>query len=151
VVLKRAVTVLAMVWATAACANAPPSPSPPVDTTVVARWMADDGSIVALNVVLGRDADRRAIAELARSFRDEHPGARVIVTFFADTAGPERYVIGHIPLRADDGPLPAGSRPASSLATFDFPASPPSTDDGGRIDSPQPGIGGLDLERRIRE
>jgi hypothetical protein len=151
VVLTRAVAVIAMVWATAACASAPLSPSPPVETTVVARWMADDGSVVALNVVLGRDADRGGIPKLARSFRAQHPGARVIVTFFADTAGPERYVIGHVPLRADGGPLPAGTRPASTLVTFDFPASPPPTDDGGRIDRPQPGIGGLDLERRARE
>ena len=148
-VLTRALTIIAMVWATAACASAPSSPSPRVETTVVARWVADDGSVVALNVVLGRDTDPQRIPGLARAFRDEHPGARVIVTFFADTAGPERYVIGHIP--ADGGSLPAGTRPASTLVTFDFPASAPPTDDGGRIDSPEPGVGFLDLERRARE
>lgn len=148
-VLTRSLAVVAMAWAAAACASAPPPPSTPVETTVVARWMADDGSVVAFNLVLGRDADRRHLPELARAFHDEHRGARVIVTFFADTAGPERYVIGHIP--TDGGPLPAGTRPGSALMTFDFPASPPSSDDGGRIDSRQPGIGGLNLERHARE
>ena len=146
-VLTRPIAVIVMVWATAACASAPPSP--PVGTTVVARWIADDGSIIALNVVLARDTDRRRLPELARNFRAEHPGARVIVTFFADTAGAERYVIGHVP--TDGGPFPAGTRPASTLVTFDFPASSPPTDDGGRIKRPEPRIGGLDLERRARE
>lgn len=147
--LTRAVAVIAMVWTTAACASAPPSPSPPAETTVVARWVAENGSVVALNVVLGRTADRGRIPEMARAFRDQHPDARVIVTFFAGTAGPERYVIGHVP--TDGGPLPAGTRPASALATFDFPPSAPPSDDDGRIDGPTPRIGGLDLERRARE
>src|SRR5687768_15491389 len=115
-----------MVWATTACASAPSSPSPPAETTVVARWVAEDGTVVALNVVLGRNAHRARIPEMARAFRDQHADARVIVTFFAGTAGPERYVIGHVP--TDGGPLPAGTRPASALATFDFPGSSPPTD-----------------------
>jgi hypothetical protein len=149
VVLTRAVAVIVIAYGTAACASVPPSSTPPVENTVVARWVADDGSVVALNVVVGRDADRGRMPELARALRNEHSRARVIVTFFADTAGPERYVIGHVP--TDGGPLPAGTRPASTLVTFDFPALPPPTDDGGRIDKPQPRIGGVDLEGTARE
>ena len=87
---------------------------------MAARWVADDGSVVALNVVLGRDSDPPRLAQLARAYRDEHPGARVIVTFFAARAGQERYVIGYVP--TGDGPLPPEARPATALATFDFPA-----------------------------
>ena len=55
----------------------------------------------------------------------EHPTARVIVTFFPIDAGPERFVIGHVP--TDGGPL-SGARPSSALATFDYPRpSPPAT------------------------
>ena len=100
-------------------------------------------------MVLARDADRGRIPALARSIRDEHPGARVIVTFFASDAGPERFVIGHVP--PADGPLPAGARPSSAIATFDFRASPTPTDDGARIDGRDPRIGGIDLEPRAGE
>ncbi len=124
-VLTRAVVALALAGSTAACGSAPPSPSTDAETTVVARWAADDGSIVVINAVLGRDADRRRLPELARTFRAEHPTARVIVTFFPIDAGPERFVIGHVP--TDGGPL-TGARPSSALATFDYPRpSPPAT------------------------
>lgn len=149
-VLTRGVAALALAWSMAACDSAPPSASADAATTVVARWVADDGSIVALNVALGPDADRRHLPELARVFRERHPGARVIVTFFPANAGPERFVIGHIPLRADGGPLP-GDRPSSALARFDFRASPAATDDGSRIDGPDRRIGGADLEPRAGE
>ena len=148
-VLTRTVAAVALASWTAACNGAPPSPSTNPEPTIVARWVADDDSVVALNVVLARETDRRRIPELARSFRDEHPGARVIVTFFADTAGPERFVIGHVPT-ADD-PLPIGARPRSAIAAFDFRASPTPTDDGARIDGPDPSIGGIDLEPRAGE
>lgn len=144
-VLTRGVAALALAWSMAACDSAPPSAPTDAETTIVARWVTDDGSIIALNVVLARGADRGRIPELARTLRDEHQGARVIVTFFADTAGPERFVIGHIP--TDDGPL-TGARPSSALATFDFRVSPAATDDGSRIDAPDPRIGGIDLESR---
>ncbi len=145
-VLTRTVVGLALASAMAACNGAPPSPSAAPEAAVVARWVADDGSVVALNVALARPTDRRRIPELARAFRDEHPGARVIVTFFASDAGPERFVIGHVP--TDGGPLPAGVRPVSAIATFDFRSSPTSTDDGRRMDGRDPGIGGIDLESR---
>jgi hypothetical protein len=133
----------------AACNGAPPSPPAAPEATVVARWVADDGSVVALNVVLAAETDRGRIPELARAFRDEHPGARVIATFFASEAGSERFVIGHVP--TDGGPVPAGARPASAIATFDFRPSPTSTDDGRRIDPPVGPVRSLDLEPRAGE
>jgi hypothetical protein len=118
VVLKRAVLATALAGSTTACGSAPPSPSTDPETAVVARWAADDGSVVAMNIVLGQDADRRRLPALARAFRIQHPTARVIVTFFRSDAGKERFVIGHIP--TDGGPL-TGARPSSALATFDYP------------------------------
>jgi hypothetical protein len=105
-----------------ACASAPPpsvsdhQPEP----SIAARWAAEDGSVVALNVVLGRGTDPRRIPELARGYRRDQPTARVIITFFAARAGQERFVIGYVP--SDGGRLPAGARPSTALATFDFPA-----------------------------
>lgn len=116
--LRPAVTLLAIAGLMAACGSAPPSPSPDAESTVVARWTADDGSIVALNVVLGRDTDRRRLPDLARAFREQNPTARVIVTFFSDSAGEERFVIGHVP--TDGGPI-TNARPSTAIATFDYP------------------------------
>ena len=126
-VLTRAIAALALMWSTAACEGAPPPASTDAATSVVARWTADDGSVVALNVVLGPDEDRRRLPDLARGFRNKHPDARVIVTFFPATAGPERFVIGHVP--TDGGPL-TGARPSSVLATFDYPRPSPTTTSG---------------------
>ena len=123
-VLTRVVLALAASWSAAACGSTPPPASATAETTVVARWAADDGSVVAVNVVLGRDGDPRTLPEVARSIRDQHPDARVIVTIFSHSAGPERYVIGHVP--TDSGALAAGTRPRSALATFDYPGPAPS-------------------------
>jgi hypothetical protein len=117
-VVLRTLIVAGLAWAMVACGSARPSPTVPPVETVVASWTADDGSIVALNVVIGRGTDRRSLPDVARRLREAHPGARVIVTVFADTAGPERYVIGHVPTA--DEPLVQASRPATWLATFDF-------------------------------
>ncbi len=78
--------------------------------------------MVVLNVSLGRGFDRRRIPALARTYRAEHPASRLIVTFFDDTAGQERFVIGHVP--TDGSARPAG-RPASAITTFDFPRPTP--------------------------
>ncbi len=91
---------------------------------MVARWIADDGSIVALNVVLGPNTDRRRLPELAGTFREQHPTARVIVTFFVHSAGEERFVIGRVP--ADGGPI-TNARPSTAIATFDYPRPSPTT------------------------
>jgi hypothetical protein len=121
-VLTRFTGPIVAAFLMAACASAPPSPAsdPPTQPTIAARWVAVDGSVVALNVVLARTSDPRRLPELARRYRREYPGARVIVTFFAASAGEERFVIGYVP--TDGGPLPAGSRPASLVALYDFPA-----------------------------
>ena len=111
----------------AACESAPPSlrtTDAPAKPTVAARWVADDSSVVAMNVVLGRDTDPRRIPELARSFREQHPSARVIVTFFAASAGQERFVIGHVPTYG--GPI-TNARPTTAIATFDYPRPSPTT------------------------
>ena len=126
-VLTRAILTMALAGSTAACGSAPPSPPIGAETPVVARWAADDGSIVLMNVVLGQDADRRRLPELARAFRAEHPTARVIVTIFPTDAGPERFVIGHVP--TDGGPL-IGDRPSSAIATFDYPRPSATTTSG---------------------
>jgi hypothetical protein len=124
-VLIRLAAVLAAVAAPAvvvACSPTPPPSAvlPAADYTVTARWSADDGSIVVLNVVAADGVDRRNLPATARRYREEHPGSRVIITFFADSAGEERYVVGHVP--AGGGPLPVASRGTSWLATFDYPA-----------------------------
>lgn len=120
--LRPALAVLALAGSMAACGSAPSSPSTDAEPTVVARWTADDGSVVALNVLLGPRTDRRRLPELARAFREEHPTARVIVTFFSDNAGEERFVIGHVP--TDGGPI-TNTRPSTAIATFDYPRPSP--------------------------
>ena len=95
---------------------------------VAATWIADDGSVVALNVVLPRTMQPGGLAALAQRFRDEHRDARVIVRFFPSTAGEERFVVGYVP--TDGGSLPPTAGPGSALATFDFPG-PTSSATGG--------------------
>jgi hypothetical protein len=127
-VLTRLAAAVALAWSTVACGSSPPSTSPTAaDARIVARWVADDASVVVLNVSLGHGSDRRRIPELARAFRAAHPASRLIITFFDATAGQERFVIGHIP--TDGSALPAG-RPPSAIATFDFPRSTPTATGG---------------------
>lgn len=112
----------------AACASAPPPATVP-DTptvaapTVAARWIADDGSVVALNVVVATGTDPRRVREFAERQRQEHPAARVIVRVFAATAGPERYVLAHVPRR--DGALVEGPVPSTRIALYDYPPALP--------------------------
>ena len=115
--------------ATVACGSRPPSgtqqlaSAPAVAVAVAARWVADDGSVVAVNLVVPAGTGPQGIRELAERERGNHPGARVIVRIFSTTAGPERYVIGHVPGGTE--PLPQVSPPPSSLlALYDFPAPP---------------------------
>jgi hypothetical protein len=106
----------------AACGRVPPSPAAdasPAEPAVTARWVADDGSVVAINLVVPVGTDPRRTRELAERQRAEHPGTRLIIRVFASTAGPERFVIGHVP--TDDQPLADGSHPASLIALYDFP------------------------------
>lgn len=115
-------TLALVVMAALSCA-APPTPTPPAgpaaEVAVTARWVADDGSVLALNVVVGAGIDRRRLRAIAQDLRRARPHARVIVTFFDDAAGPERYAIGHVPAR--DEPVVAAGGPAW-LGTFDLPA-----------------------------
>ena len=126
--LIRLAATVGFAWSAVGCASAPPigSPVPPADR-IVARWVAADASVVVLNVSLGSGFDRRRIPAQARVYREEHPASRLIVTFFDDTAGQERFVIGHMP--TDGSALPAG-RPASAIATFDFPRPTPTATNG---------------------
>ena len=121
--LNRLAGLIALTSAVVACSSAPPpsTPGPDAEPSIAARWVADDGSVVALNVVLGRGMDPRHIPELARRYRGEHQAARVIVTFFAASAGQERFVIGYVP--TDGGRRPADPQPSTVLAAFDFPAT----------------------------
>jgi hypothetical protein len=115
--------------AVAACVGSPPPSTfdPEALPSIAARWVADDGSVVVLNVVLG-PTDARRIPDLARDYRRASPKARVIVRFFAATAGEERFVIGYVP--SDGGRLPAGAAPSTALAMFDFPAPSPAATGG---------------------
>jgi hypothetical protein len=103
----------------------PPPPAPPAPTTdadvptVVATWVADDGSVVVLNVVVPVGTRPDELPRLARDLRDNHPGSRVIVNVFAAQAGPERFVIGHVP--SGDEPRLPEDRPPTLLATYDYP------------------------------
>jgi hypothetical protein len=119
----------------AACDGAsppPPLPTPPHSTApaaepdVVARWTADDGSVVAINLVVPTNTDPGRIRQLANQIREladqehaDHQRARVVVRIFDSTAGPERYVIGHVPGR--DEPLAEASPPTTRIALYDFP------------------------------
>lgn len=122
--MLNGLVILIITVAMAACSVAPSSPAPsPPEATVVARWVADDGSIVVLNVVVAATA-RPRLPAFAREYRAASPGARVVIRFFDMTAGDERYVIGHVP--ADGGPLPVGERPSSAIGIYDFARSSPS-------------------------
>ena len=113
----------------AACASMPPPhPPEPSRPTVAARWVADDGSVVAVNLVVPIGTDPNTASDLAERERSQHPGARVIVRIFPATAGLERYVIGHVPAAGE--PLvetPAANEPlvetpaSSQIGLFDFP------------------------------
>ncbi len=97
-VLRPAVVGL-VVMAALACAAPPTStqpPAPAAEVAFTARWVADDGSVLALNVLVAAGTDRRRLPAIARELRRTRPHARVIVTFFDDAAGPERYVIGQV-------------------------------------------------------
>jgi len=122
-VLKRLAAMVAVttVMTMAACESAPPHPSPPApaEPIVAASWVADDGSVVAVNLVVPVGLDPRRIRELAERQRAERPGARVIVRVFAATAGPERYLIGRVP--TGDEPLAEDSPTPSLLGLYDFP------------------------------
>ncbi len=117
-----ALAVLAL--AVLACASPPmPDGSGPAQTaTVAATWAADDGSLVVLNVVVAPRTRLDELPQIARDVRARHPASRVIVQVFASAAGPERFVIGHVPSGAE--PLAAGRRPPSLIATYDFPPTP---------------------------
>jgi hypothetical protein len=135
-----------------ACAAPPPSTqpqAPAAEVAVTARWVANDGSVLALNVVVGAGTDRRRLPAIAQELRRARPHARVIVTFFDDAAGPERYVIGHVP--AGDEPVIASGGP-TWLGTFDLPADPAPPGSGQpsgdrhRVDAADGSVGGLDFE-----
>ena len=116
-------SILALVAMAALVCAAPPTATrpagPDAEVAVTARWVADDGSVLALNVVVGAGLDRRRLRAIAQELRRARPRARVIITFFDDAAGPERYAIGHVPTR--DEPVVAAGGPAW-LGTFDLPA-----------------------------
>lgn len=105
----------------AACGSTPPPPAsdPRPPERVAARWVAEDGTVVVVNLVVSAAADARATRAAAERERSQSPGARVIVRIFAATAGPERFVIGHVP--AGTEPLVGASPGATLLAIYDFP------------------------------
>ena len=155
-VLRTAVVGLVVI-AALACAAPPTStqpPAPAAEVAVTARWVADDGSVLALNVVVAAGTDRRRLPAIAQELRRARPRARVIVTFFDDAAGPERYVIGHVP--TGDEPVIASGGP-TWLGTFDLPADPappgsgPPSGDRQRVDGTDGPVGGLQLEPRAFE
>jgi hypothetical protein len=123
-----------LAWASIACActamparatPAPPTPTPPTPTTgpdvptVVATWIAEDGSVVVLNVVVPLGTRPHELPGLGHDLRRRHPESRVIVNVFAARAGPERFVIGRAP--SGDEPRLPEERPSTLLATYDFP------------------------------
>jgi hypothetical protein len=129
-VLRRIASAFVLAVTMAACSSASPSAThgPPAQPVIAASWVADDRSVVALNVVLPRSIEPGGLPALAEHYRREHPDARVIVRFFAGTAGEERFVVGYVP--TDGRPLPGTSASDAVLATFDFPAPASSpTDD----------------------
>ena len=118
--LSRFATAAVMAIVMAGCATTPPSATdPPSPAHVAARWAADDGSVVVVNLVVSAGVDAPQMRAVAERQQADHPGARVIVRIFAATAGPERYVIGHVP--AGKEPLVAASPSATLLAIYDFP------------------------------
>jgi hypothetical protein len=72
-----------------------------------------------MNVVVAPGTDVERLRAIAVSFRRDVPAGRLIVTFFASDAGPERFVIGHMP--TGDDALIADAAGASWLARFDVP------------------------------
>jgi hypothetical protein len=129
--LERIAVEVVLGIAVVACVGSPPpfTSDPEPVPSIAARWAADDGSVIVLNVVLGRATDTRRIPDLARGYRRESPQARVIVRFFAATAGEERFVIGYVP--TDGGRLRTDAPPSTVLATFDFPPPSPAPTSGG--------------------
>jgi hypothetical protein len=116
-VVTATVAVVTMVMA--ACTSAPPAATDPAPTIVAATWVADDGTVVAMNLVVAPGTTSAHIRELAERERRQHPRGRVIVRVFSAAAGAERYVIGHVP--APGEPIPDASQPASVIAVYDFP------------------------------
>ncbi|HET9756348.1 MAG TPA: hypothetical protein VFP66_07600, partial [Candidatus Limnocylindrales bacterium] len=85
--MLRTAVVGLVVIAALACAAPPTStrpPAPAAEVTVTARWVADDGSVLALNVVVAAGTDRRRLPAIAQELRRGRPRSRVIVTFFDD-------------------------------------------------------------------
>ncbi len=123
--MTTALGALAVAALVAVGCTSPPEPARPnPGYEVVARWAADDGSVVALNVVVGPGLGRGGLGDVAQELRQRDPGSRVIVAFYAEWAGPERYVLGHVP--AGREPLALTSHPPSWLWTVDLrPDVPP--------------------------
>ena len=96
---------------------------------VAATWVANDGSVLVVNVVLPGPAGADELRGFAERYRQEHPDARVVVRFFPSTAGPERFVVGYVP--TDGGSQPVSASPDDPGATYDFPG-PPRPRDAGR-------------------
>ena len=115
-----AVGLLSMV--AAACGSAPPSGTEPPQPVATARWVADDDSVVAVNLVVPAETDPQRTRALAEAERTTHPTARGIVRLFSATAGPERYDLGHVPAAGE--PLVQASPPPSLLRVYDFPPRP---------------------------
>ena len=108
-----------MAMVVAACASVPRSPTdPPPPAQVAARWVAEDGTVVAVNLVVAPGTNREEQRTFAERERSQHPGARVIIRIFAATAGPERYVVGHVP--AGTEPLVRASPSETLLGIYDF-------------------------------
>lgn len=118
--LSRLAAAAVLALAMAACRSVPPHASdPPPPERAAARWVAEDGTVVVVNLVVSVETDARQTRAAAERERSQNPGARVIVRIFAATAGPERFVIGHVPTGAE--PLVAASPGAALLAVYDFP------------------------------
>jgi len=112
-------TVAIMTMVMAACGSAPPVATGPAPAVVTATWVADDRTVVAMNLVVAAGTTAAQIRELAERERRHHPRGRVIVRVFSATAGAERYVIGHVPSSGE--PISGTSQPASLIAVYDFP------------------------------
>jgi hypothetical protein len=112
-------TVAVMTMVMAACASAPPVATSPAPAIVTATWVADDATVVAMNLVVAPGTTSAQMSELAERERRQQPRARVIVRVFSAASGAERYVIGHVP--ASGEPIPEVSQPSSLIAVYDFP------------------------------
>jgi hypothetical protein len=88
------------------------------DFGVTARIADGPDSLFGYDVVVSAGLTSERLTAIAAGLASEHPGERVIVWFFSEDAGQERFAFPLTPSARQAAPPPAST--AAWIATFDY-------------------------------